>query len=241
MDAALDRSSWTAPRRDGERGCAGGPARPSSPRDRRRRRVRAADAAPTQRRRYRGRTPPRGTRSSSAGASSEIAASSMSLLSRAITAPASLPEVPSNPEWSQPTTSMGPTEPLEIRLQVNGPAHGPPDLLDIGEVATRSGMAASTLRFYERERIIESADRKGLRRQFRPDVLTTLAVVAMCRQARVLARGDQGPPRHGRTTSVEVLRRPEAGRAARPGEAPRHDGRSARPCAALPEPQRFRL
>jgi DNA-binding transcriptional MerR regulator len=58
-----------------------------------------------------------------------------------------------------------------------------PDLLDIGEVATLSGMAPSALRFYEREDIIESADRKGLRRQFRPEVLTTLAVVAMCRQA----------------------------------------------------------
>lgn len=57
------------------------------------------------------------------------------------------------------------------------------DLLDIGEVAALSGMAPSTLRFYEREHIITSADRKGLRRQFRPDVLTTLAVVAMCRQA----------------------------------------------------------
>ena len=31
--------------------------------------------------------------------------------------------------------------------------------------------------------IIESVERKGLRRQFDPDVLTTLAVVAMCRQA----------------------------------------------------------
>ncbi len=57
------------------------------------------------------------------------------------------------------------------------------DLLDIGDVAARSGMAASTLRFYERERLIESVDRKGLRRQFRPDVLTTLSVVAMCRRA----------------------------------------------------------
>jgi DNA-binding transcriptional MerR regulator len=56
-------------------------------------------------------------------------------------------------------------------------------LLDIGEVASRAGMAPSALRFYERERIIESVERKGLRRQFRPDVLTTLAVVAMCRQA----------------------------------------------------------
>lgn len=57
------------------------------------------------------------------------------------------------------------------------------DLLDIGDVVARSGMAASALRYYEREQIIESADRKGLRRQYRPDVLTTLAVVAMCRRA----------------------------------------------------------
>ena len=57
------------------------------------------------------------------------------------------------------------------------------DLLDIGEVASRTGMAPSALRFYEREHIIESVERKGLRRQFRPDVLTTLGVVAMCRQA----------------------------------------------------------
>jgi DNA-binding transcriptional MerR regulator len=56
-------------------------------------------------------------------------------------------------------------------------------LLDIGEVSARSGLAASALRFYEREQIIVSADRKGLRRQFRPDVLTTLAVVSMCRRA----------------------------------------------------------
>jgi DNA-binding transcriptional MerR regulator len=56
-------------------------------------------------------------------------------------------------------------------------------LLDIGDVAARSGMAASTLRFYEREQIIASVDRKGLRRQFEPEVLTTLAVVAMCRRA----------------------------------------------------------
>ena len=55
-------------------------------------------------------------------------------------------------------------------------------LLDIGEVAARSGMAASALRFYEREQIIASVDRKGLRRQFRPEVLTTLGVVAMCRR-----------------------------------------------------------
>jgi DNA-binding transcriptional MerR regulator len=57
------------------------------------------------------------------------------------------------------------------------------DLLDIGDVAARSGMAPSALRYYESEGIIASVDRKGLRRQFPPGVLTTLAVVAMCRQA----------------------------------------------------------
>jgi DNA-binding transcriptional MerR regulator len=60
---------------------------------------------------------------------------------------------------------------------------GVANLLDIGEVASRSGMAPSALRYYESEEIIASVDRKGLRRQFPPDVLTTLGVVAMCRQA----------------------------------------------------------
>jgi DNA-binding transcriptional MerR regulator len=70
---------------------------------------------------------------------------------------------------------------LDIAPELDG--QGESALLDIGEVASRSGMAPSALRFYESEDIIESADRKGLRRQFRPDVLTTLAVVAMCRRA----------------------------------------------------------
>lgn len=71
---------------------------------------------------------------------------------------------------------MGSTEVVDVDVAGQG-------LLDIGEVAARSGMAPSALRFYEHEQIIASVDRKGLRRQFRPDVLTTLAVVAMCRQA----------------------------------------------------------
>lgn len=61
--------------------------------------------------------------------------------------------------------------------------NGEGTLLDIGEVASRSGMAPSALRYYESEQIIASVDRKGLRRQFPADVLTTLAVVAMCQQA----------------------------------------------------------
>lgn len=57
------------------------------------------------------------------------------------------------------------------------------ELLDIGEVSARSGLAASALRYYEREQIIASSERKGLRRQYRPGVLRTLAVVSMCQRA----------------------------------------------------------
>jgi DNA-binding transcriptional MerR regulator len=57
------------------------------------------------------------------------------------------------------------------------------DLLDIAEVASRSGMAPSTLRYYEHEGIIASTERKGLRRQYAHGVLDTLAVVALCQRA----------------------------------------------------------
>jgi DNA-binding transcriptional MerR regulator len=57
------------------------------------------------------------------------------------------------------------------------------DLLDIGEVALRSGMATSALRYYERQGIIVSVERKGLRRQYQPAVLDTLAMVALFQRA----------------------------------------------------------
>jgi hypothetical protein len=38
--------------------------------------------------------------------------------------------------------------------------------LDIGEVALRSGVPASTLRFYEERKLIASIGRRGLRRTF---------------------------------------------------------------------------
>jgi DNA-binding transcriptional MerR regulator len=71
----------------------------------------------------------------------------------------------------------------DLDLESDAGTDGEVALLDIGEVAARSGMAPSALRYYESEQIIASVDRKGLRRQFQPDVLTTLAVVAMCREA----------------------------------------------------------
>lgn len=55
--------------------------------------------------------------------------------------------------------------------------------LDIGEVARRSGVPASTLRFYEEKGLIASVGRRGLRRQFDPGVLERLALIALGRSA----------------------------------------------------------
>ena len=55
--------------------------------------------------------------------------------------------------------------------------------LDITEVARRSGIPASTLRFYEEKGLISSIGRRGLRRLFEPGVLERLALIAMGRAA----------------------------------------------------------
>lgn len=55
--------------------------------------------------------------------------------------------------------------------------------LDIGEVVQRSGVPASTLRFYEEKGLIGSTGRRGLRRQFDPGVLDRLALIALGRAA----------------------------------------------------------
>jgi len=54
---------------------------------------------------------------------------------------------------------------------------------DIAEVAHRSGVPASTLRFYEEKGLIASVGRKGLRRQFDAAVFERLALIALARAA----------------------------------------------------------
>ena len=56
-------------------------------------------------------------------------------------------------------------------------------LLDITDVARRSGVAASTLRFYEGKGLIASIGRRGLRRVFASSVLERLALIALGRSA----------------------------------------------------------
>ncbi|EPJ5918581.1 MerR family transcriptional regulator, partial [Pseudomonas aeruginosa] len=55
--------------------------------------------------------------------------------------------------------------------------------LDIGEVARRSGVPASTLRYYEEKGLIASSGRHGLRRLFDAGVLERLALIGLGRAA----------------------------------------------------------
>jgi DNA-binding transcriptional MerR regulator len=55
--------------------------------------------------------------------------------------------------------------------------------MDIAEVARRSGLPASTLRYYEEKRLIRSVGRSGLRRVFAPDVMERLSLIALGRAA----------------------------------------------------------
>jgi MerR family redox-sensitive transcriptional activator SoxR len=52
-------------------------------------------------------------------------------------------------------------------------------LLDIAEVARRSGVPASTLRFYEEKKLIASVGRRGQRRLFEPAVVERLALIVL--------------------------------------------------------------
>jgi len=55
--------------------------------------------------------------------------------------------------------------------------------MDIAEVAKRSGVPASTLRYYEEKGLIASYGRQGLRRVFDDRVLERLALIALGRAA----------------------------------------------------------
>jgi DNA-binding transcriptional MerR regulator len=56
-------------------------------------------------------------------------------------------------------------------------------MMDIADVSVRSGVPASTLRYYEEKGLIVSVGRHGLRRIFEPRVLERLALIALGRAA----------------------------------------------------------
>jgi len=51
--------------------------------------------------------------------------------------------------------------------------------MDISEVAKRSGVAASALRYYERRGLVKPLQRTGARRQYAPAVLDQLALITL--------------------------------------------------------------
>lgn len=51
--------------------------------------------------------------------------------------------------------------------------------LDVSDVSRRSGLPASALRYYEEIGLISSVGRRGLRRQFGPEVLLQLTLITM--------------------------------------------------------------
>ena len=80
--------------------------------------------------------------------------------------------------------------------------------MDISEVRRRSGLPASTLRFYEEKGLIASIGRRGLHRLFAPQVLERLALIALGRAAGfsldeiALMFAADGRPRIDRTLLV---------------------------------------
>ncbi|MDY7070194.1 Redox-sensitive transcriptional activator SoxR [Pseudomonas hunanensis] len=51
--------------------------------------------------------------------------------------------------------------------------------MDIADVAKRTGVPASTLRYYEKKGLLKSLAERGQRRQFAADVADRLALIAL--------------------------------------------------------------
>ncbi len=56
-------------------------------------------------------------------------------------------------------------------------------LLDIGELSKRTGLPASTLRYYDEIGLVPSVARRGLRRQFAPEAVLRLTLISMGKEA----------------------------------------------------------
>ena len=86
-------------------------------------------------------------------------------------------------------------------------------MLSIGEVARRTGLRASALRYYEEAGLISPAARVGGRRHYEPSVLDRLGVIACAQEAgftiaevRELLAGEGEPPERWRALAERKLR-----------------------------------
>lgn len=90
------------------------------------------------------------------------------------------------------------------------------ELIPIGEVARRSGRAASSIRWYEEIGLLPPAVRRGGRRHYPPEILRTLAVVDTAQRAglsldeiRLLLDAPRGGQATERLREVAERRLPE--------------------------------
>ena len=113
-------------------------------------------------------------------------------------------------------------------------------LLDIAEVARRSAIPASTLRFYEEKGLIVSVGRRGQRRLFEPAVVERLALIVLGQAAgfslaeiaeTFLAQGRAGIDRERLAAKADELER-KVRRLAATAETLRH-------AATCPAPSHF--
>ena len=55
-------------------------------------------------------------------------------------------------------------------------------MMTIGEVATRTGLSHSAIRYYESEGLIAAPERRGGKRSFGPDVVDAVRVIRLARE-----------------------------------------------------------
>lgn len=68
-------------------------------------------------------------------------------------------------------------------LQVHFKSSPRMTLVDIGALSKASGVSPSTLRYYEEKGLIQPAGRHGLRRQYRQETLSQLALISLGKAA----------------------------------------------------------
>jgi MerR family redox-sensitive transcriptional activator SoxR len=89
--------------------------------------------------------------------------------------------------------------------------------LSIGEVARRSGLATSAIRYYERSGVLPQPDRSGTKRVYDETVLDRLATIGVAKQAgftldevrELLAAIDRGDPAHDQLRGLARRKLPE--------------------------------
>jgi MerR family redox-sensitive transcriptional activator SoxR len=89
--------------------------------------------------------------------------------------------------------------------------------LSIGEVASKAGVAASAIRFYERKGLLPEAERVGGQRRFSADTVRRLGIIDVAKRAGfsldevgvLLASIDQGRPSYEQLQALAARKLPE--------------------------------